>query len=118
MPTKRKTTEADEAAAAALPPMSKELIEQFVPGPMSAEAVQAASMAFKKALIERALGAKLSHDLAYAPGAAKPEDAVEGQVLRGGLWRCFSRAPGYWFCLALWHIGASKKLRFDGAKFI
>jgi len=42
---------------------------------MSAEAVNAASMAFKKALIERALGAELSHHLGYAPGAPKPEDA-------------------------------------------
>ena len=50
----------------------KELIDQFVNGPMSAEAVNAASMAFKKALIERALGAKLSHHLGYAPGADKP----------------------------------------------
>jgi transposase-like protein len=32
-------------------------------------------MAFKKALIERALGAELSHHLGYAPGATKPEDA-------------------------------------------
>ena len=43
---------------AALPPIPKELIDQFVTGPMSAEAVNAASMAFKKALIERALGAE------------------------------------------------------------
>jgi hypothetical protein len=42
---------------------------------MSAEAVNAASMAFKKALIERALGAELSHHLGYRPGATKPEDA-------------------------------------------
>jgi transposase-like protein len=75
MPTKRKTTKAAQAAAAALPPIPKELIDQFVTGPMSAEAVQAASMAFKKALIERALGAELSHHLGYAPGATKPEDA-------------------------------------------
>ena len=33
-------------------------------------------MAFKKALIERALGAELSHHLVgYAPGVAKPESA-------------------------------------------
>jgi putative transposase len=75
MPTKRKTTKAAEAAAAALPPIPKELIEQFVTGPMSAEAVQAASMAFKKALIERALGAELSHHLGYPPGTPRPEDA-------------------------------------------
>ena len=70
----RKTTKAAEAAAARLPTIPKELIDQFVTGPMSPEAVQAASMAFKKALIERALGAELSHHLGYAPGAAKPED--------------------------------------------
>jgi transposase-like protein len=75
MPTKRKTTKAAEAAAAALPPIPKELIDQFVTGPMSAEAVAAASMAFKKALIERALGAELSYHLGYPPGATKPEDA-------------------------------------------
>ena len=71
----RKTTKAAEAAAAKLPTIPKELIDQFVTGPMSPEAVQTASMAFKKALIERALGAELSHHLGYPPGAAKPEDA-------------------------------------------
>lgn len=73
MPRKTKTA---AAAAAALPSIPKELIDQFVSGPMSAEAVNAASMAFKKALIERALGAELSHHLGYAPGAARPEDAT------------------------------------------
>ena len=53
MPSKTKK------AAAALPSIPKELIDQFVTGPMSAEAVNAASVAFKKALIERALGAEL-----------------------------------------------------------
>ncbi|RVT52746.1 IS256 family transposase [Rubrivivax albus] len=72
----RKTTKAAEAAAAKLPTIPKELIDQFVTGPMSPEAVQAASMAFKKALIERALGAELSHHLGYPPGAAKPEDVA------------------------------------------
>ena len=43
----RKTTKAAEAAAAKLPTIPKELIDQFVTGPMSPEAVQAASMAFK-----------------------------------------------------------------------
>jgi len=75
MPTSRKTTKAALAAAAAMPSIPKELIDQFVTGPMSAEAVNAASMAFKKALIERALGAELSHHLGYRPGATKPEDA-------------------------------------------
>lgn len=63
------------AAAQALPTIPKELIDQFVNGPMSAEAVNAASMAFKKALIERALSAELTHHLGYAPGADKPVEA-------------------------------------------
>jgi len=70
----RKTTKAAEAAAAKLPTIPKELIDQFVSGPMSAEAVQDVSMAFKKALIERALGAELSHHLGYSPGDARPQE--------------------------------------------
>jgi transposase-like protein len=59
-----------------MPSIPKELIDQFVTGSMSAEAVQEISSAFKKALIERALGAELSHHLGYPPGADKPEDAT------------------------------------------
>jgi len=59
----------------ALPAIPKELIDHFVSGPMSAEAVNAASMAFKKALIERALGGELTHHLGYPPGTDKPEGA-------------------------------------------
>jgi putative transposase len=73
MPSKTKKA---AAAAAALPQIPKELIDQFVNGPMSAEAVNVASTAFKKALIERALGAELSHHLGYPPGSAKPEEAT------------------------------------------
>ena len=58
-----------------LPAIPQELIDRFVTDPMSAEAVQAASMAFKKALIERALGAEMSHHLSYPPGATKPEES-------------------------------------------
>ena len=72
MPSKMKAV---KAAMAALPSIPKELIDQFVTGPMIAEAVNAASLSFKKALIERALGAELGHHLGYARGAAKPEDA-------------------------------------------
>jgi len=71
----RKTTKAAKAAAERMPHVPKELIDQFVTGPMTAEAVQDISMAFKKALIERALGAELSHHLGYPPGMDKPEDA-------------------------------------------
>ena len=72
----RKTTKAALAAAARMPSIPKELIDQFVTGPMSAEAVQDISMAFKKALIERALGAELSHHLGYRSGETKPEGGI------------------------------------------
>jgi putative transposase len=64
------------AESAALPKIPKELLDQFVSGPMSGEEVNAASKAFKKALIERALGAELGYHLGYPSGAAKPEAAV------------------------------------------
>ena len=59
-------------AAVELPPIAKDMLDQIVRGPMTAEAINAASMAFKKALIERALGAELSHHLGYPPGSDKP----------------------------------------------
>jgi putative transposase len=73
MPTK---TEKVAAAMAALPKIPKELIDAFCSGPMTGEAVNAAAMAFKRALIERALGGELSHHLGYALGEEKPEGAT------------------------------------------
>ena len=64
------------ARSAALPKIPNELIDQFVTGPMTGEAVNAASLAFKKALIERAMGAELGHHLGYPAGAAKPESGA------------------------------------------
>lgn len=55
MPRKKKNPAADTA----LPSIPSELIDQIVKGPMSADAVNAASKAFKKALIERCLGGAL-----------------------------------------------------------
>src|SRR6478609_270991 len=59
-----------------LPAIPAELVDQFVKGPMTAEAVQDLSMAFKKALIERALGAELGHHLGYPAGGERPEQAT------------------------------------------
>jgi putative transposase len=67
-----------------LPSIPKELIDQFVKGPMTAEAVQAASAAFKKALIERALGAELGHHLGYPAGAERPQDATNQRNGKSG----------------------------------
>ena len=44
------------ARSAAMPSIPKELLDQFVSGPLTGAKVNTASMAFKKALIERALG--------------------------------------------------------------
>lgn len=59
-PKPRKTTLAAQAAAAVMPQIPPELIDHLVKGPMSAEAVNVAAMAFKKALIECALAACLA----------------------------------------------------------
>jgi len=79
-----KTTKRAAAAAAALPSIPKELIDQIVIGPMTAEAVNAASMAFKKALIERALGAELGHHLGYPSGAPKAPESSNQRNGRSG----------------------------------
>ena len=73
----RKMQKANAAAqAAVLPKIPPQLLDQLVKGPMTAEAVEDASRAFKKALIERALGAEMSHHLGYAAGMHKPEAAT------------------------------------------
>jgi transposase-like protein len=61
------------AQAAVLPKIPPELLDQLVKGPMTPGAVQETSLAFKKALIERALGAEMSHHLGYAAGGDKPQ---------------------------------------------
>ena len=82
MPSKTETiskTKARNAAiaqrTAALPKIPKEVVDQLVPGPMSPGEFNDLSMALKKALVERVLGAELSHHLGYAPGAERPDAA-------------------------------------------
>jgi putative transposase len=70
----RKMQKANAAAqAAVLPKIPPELLDQLVKGPMTPGAVEETARAFKKALIERALGAEMSHHLGYAAGGDKPE---------------------------------------------
>jgi putative transposase len=60
-----------------LAPVPDAVLNQFAPdGPLTAADVEAATHRFKKALIERALGAELSHHLGYAAGEAKPEETT------------------------------------------
>jgi transposase-like protein len=76
MPSKR--AKQIDRTVAKLPSIPKELVNQFLTGPMTAEAINAAGIAFKQALIEASLNAELTHHLGYATGAEKPE-AVTNQ---------------------------------------
>jgi putative transposase len=71
MPT-RKTK---KAAKVDITPVSikPEVLEQLIPGPMSAGDFESMFRGLKKALLERALGAELSHHLGYKPGEDKPD---------------------------------------------
>jgi putative transposase len=81
----RKMQKANAAArAAVLPEIPPELLDQLVKGPMTAEAVDDASRAFKKALIDRALGAEMSQHLGYPAGADKPETATNHRNGKSG----------------------------------
>ena len=72
MPRKRKEPPADPSLA----PVPSEILDQFVgQGPLSPEELEAVVRRFKKAIIERALGAELTHHLGDPPGGTKPEDS-------------------------------------------
>ena len=72
MPMKVKTA---VAAQTALSRISPALLDQIVTGPMTQDGIEEVMRGFKKALIERVLGAEMSHHLGYASGGVKPTDA-------------------------------------------
>ena len=81
----RKMQKANAAAhAAVLPKIPPELLDQLVKGPMTPGVVQETSLAFKKALIERALGAEMSHHLGYAAGDEKPQSRTNHRNGKSG----------------------------------
>ena len=85
MPSKTKTRNAAIAAkTAALPKVPKELLDQLVGAgtPMTADQINATTMALKKALIERALAGELTHHLGYPNGVPKTDE--EGGNHRNG----------------------------------
>lgn len=72
-------TEPITAAAeppAALPQLPAEFLEKLIPGPVTAGQLEDLFAQFKKAFIQQALGAEMSHHLGYAPGQAKPVGAA------------------------------------------
>ena len=74
MPRKTKTTAAADKAAQ--PQFSAELLEQLIPGPVTPAELEGIFQQFKKSVLERALGAEMSHHLGYAPSQTKPEGAT------------------------------------------
>lgn len=74
MPRKTETTATADKAAQ--PQFSAELLEQLIPGPVTPVELEGIFQQFKKSVLERALGAEMSHHLGYAPGQAKPEKAA------------------------------------------
>lgn len=77
----QKANAAAHEALARMPKISAEVLDQLVKGPMSAEAVQELSVAFKKAVIERALGAEMTKHLGYPAGADKLEAGTNPKTI-------------------------------------
>jgi hypothetical protein len=69
MPSKRETSEATVPREA---PLLPEVLDRPVKGPMTPAEVQSVCRSLKKAVLERALGAKLTRYLGYPSGAARP----------------------------------------------
>lgn len=74
MATKKKTPLRE------LPAIPADLVDQFVKGPMTAEAVQDLSMAFKKALIERAWARSWATIWAIPRAANAPSPSTSGAL--------------------------------------
>ncbi|KQB56678.1 MULTISPECIES: IS256 family transposase [Acidovorax] len=74
MPRKKKTEA--PTGNTAQPQFSAAALEQLIPGPVTPAELENIFQQFKKAVMERALGAEMSHHLGYAPGQAKPEGAA------------------------------------------
>jgi putative transposase len=71
MPCKKKTEVPTDKAAQ--PQFSAAALEQLIPGPVTPVELESLFQRFKKAVVERALGAEMSHHLGYALGQFKPE---------------------------------------------
>ena len=69
----RQTKTAATSGKAALPQLSQQMLEELIPGPVTKEQFNDIFENFKKAFIERAMGAEMSHHLGYSPGQDKPE---------------------------------------------
>jgi transposase-like protein len=69
----RQTKKAAASGKTSLPQLSQQMLEELIPGPVTKEQFTDIFENFKKAFIERAMGAEMSQHLGYAPGQDKPE---------------------------------------------
>ena len=80
MPSKVRKLERDVGK---LPSIPKELVNQFLTGPMTEQAINAAGHAFKQALIEASLNAELTHHLGEtAKGSVGEADGIADEATR------------------------------------
>ena len=68
----RESRRSPSSAAKTSIQIPSELLDQVVKGPMSGEEVNDLCLSLKKAIIERAMGAEMSHHLGYRPGEPRP----------------------------------------------
>jgi putative transposase len=76
-------TRAAAAAGAATPQIPAELLEQLIPGPVTPAEFEDIFQRFKKAFMERALGAEMAQHLGYKAGEAKPEGTTNHRNGKG-----------------------------------
>jgi putative transposase len=72
----RTSSKSATSGKSAQPQISAKLLEELIPGPVTKEEFEDIFQNFKKAFIERALNAEMSHHLGYGAGQAKPEGAT------------------------------------------
>ena len=71
----RNTNKAATSGDTALPQISAKLLEELIPGPVTKEQFEDIFQNFKKAFIERALNAEMSHHLGYEARQPIPQGA-------------------------------------------
>lgn len=80
MPRKTKAAAAAKTEKLQIP---AELLEQLIPGPVTPAEFEDIFQRFKKAFMEKALGAEMTQHLGYKAGEAKPEGTTNHRNGRG-----------------------------------
>ena len=76
----RKINKSPVSGKSAQPQISAKLLEALTTGPVTNEQFEDIFQSFKKAFIEGALSAEMSHHLGYSPGQVKPDGATNLRI--------------------------------------